>query len=112
MNGTFTKTDELAALDTFIASLPRDSYVRDILTDGRDAIERDIRSDLCCGTLAELSNARQEVQQALANLREQRKAIEREKFTLQRHIIALEGRLRDLQSDARNIVTTLCGGAK
>lgn len=101
-----TKDDELALLDTFVAGLP-DGYLRDILTDGRPAIERDIRNDMTAGTLSHLENLRRQASDDLAAVRKQLQAAQDELSRTMRQVNRANDALAELRTDAKRIAATV-----
>lgn len=101
-----TKDEELALLDNFIAGLP-DSYLRDILTDGRSAIERDIRRDIAAGTLSHLESLRRTASDELATVRKQLQAAQDELSRTMKQVHRATDALAELRTDAKRIAATV-----
>lgn len=100
---TMNKSEELAALDRFVESLPSDTYLADLLNEARPFIERDLRCDLALDTIGDLLRHRASL---AAEMKEARAAWLVEKQQIESDRREWQLRLGQAQRELENVRTS------
>jgi hypothetical protein len=102
-----SKQEEIDHYRAFVESLPRASYLADILAGTVEPVEQQIRSDLAMpDTLPTLWQARRDEADRLEEVRGQVRAAESQLARIQLTIDRAEGALADLRTAAARIAAT------
>lgn len=93
---TLTKAEEMKLFRKLVEALP-DGYVRDLLTEADEFIERDLSNDICTDTISGLMRERDGLKVVVRDLEKRAEDLRREADATKREIARLKDDLRDVK---------------